>query len=137
MSGNRTNESIQQLAYQLWQQRGGAGGSPEDDWYQAEQMLAGDLEYGETPQPQQQAVAEHQSIPERKVDRAVEESFPASDPPAVHIKDEPPVNAGDKWKAVNEAKDEAKAEDEDEAKESTALPPKSKPGKPNRRGANP
>jgi len=128
MSGNRTHESVRQLAYQLWQQRGGAGGSPEDDWYQAEQMLAGDLEYGEAPQLQQ-AAPEGQAVPERKVDRAVEESFPASDPPAVHGSDEPPVNAGDKWKAVNEAKDST-------ITPTTPPPPKSKPSRPNRRGAS-
>ncbi len=37
------------------------------------------------------------------VDRAVEESFPASDPPAVHVKDDPPVNAGAKWQAAKKS----------------------------------
>jgi hypothetical protein len=31
------------------------------------------------------------------VDQAVDESFPASDPPASHLPDEPPVNAAQKW----------------------------------------
>ncbi len=30
-------EEIQRLAYHLWEQRGGEGGSPEDDWLRAEQ----------------------------------------------------------------------------------------------------
>lgn len=128
MSGNRSHESVSALAYRLWEQRGGSGGSAEDDWFQAEQMLAGDLEYGESPPQMQQATPR---AVETKVDRTVEESFPASDPPAVHIKDDPPVNAGDKWKAVNEAKDAAPA------KPVAGL----KPGKPvkggPRRGANP
>jgi hypothetical protein len=34
------------------------------------------------------------------VDEAVSESFPASDPPASHIPDEPPVNADAKWAAA-------------------------------------
>jgi hypothetical protein len=38
-----------------------------------------------------------------RVDEAVEESFPASDPPAVHLSDEPPVNADDKWAASRAA----------------------------------
>jgi hypothetical protein len=38
-----------------------------------------------------------------RVDEAVEESFPASDPPAVHLRDDPPVNADDKWAAARAA----------------------------------
>lgn len=37
------------------------------------------------------------------VDTAVEESFPASDPPASRLPDEPPVNAEAKWKAARAA----------------------------------
>jgi hypothetical protein len=37
------------------------------------------------------------------VDQSVEESFPASDPPASHIPDEPPVNADAKWAAARAA----------------------------------
>jgi len=36
----------------------------------------------------------------RAVDEAVEESFPASDPPASRLPDEPPVNADAKWRAA-------------------------------------
>jgi hypothetical protein len=32
-------DQISKLAYALWQARGGNGGSPEEDWYQAEQEL--------------------------------------------------------------------------------------------------
>lgn len=38
-----------------------------------------------------------------RLDEAVEESFPASDPPAVHLSDEPPVNADEKWAAARAA----------------------------------
>jgi hypothetical protein len=34
------------------------------------------------------------------VDHAVEETFPASDPPASRLADEPPVNAEAKWEAA-------------------------------------
>jgi hypothetical protein len=37
------------------------------------------------------------------VDESVEESFPASDPPASRMPDEPPVNAEAKWDAVRAA----------------------------------
>lgn len=40
---------------------------------------------------------EHQS---RAIDESVEESFPASDPPASRLPDEPPVNAEAKWQAA-------------------------------------
>jgi hypothetical protein len=36
----------------------------------------------------------------RAIDESVEESFPASDPPASRLPDEPPVNAEAKWKAA-------------------------------------
>jgi hypothetical protein len=37
------------------------------------------------------------------VDRSVDESFPASDPPASHLPDEPPSNADAKWAAARAA----------------------------------
>jgi hypothetical protein len=40
---------------------------------------------------------EHKS---RAVDESVDESFPASDPPASRLPDEPPVNAEAKWQAA-------------------------------------
>jgi hypothetical protein len=36
----------------------------------------------------------------RAVDESVDESFPASDPPASRLPDEPPVNAKAKWEAA-------------------------------------
>jgi hypothetical protein len=36
----------------------------------------------------------------RAVDQSVEDSFPASDPPASRLPDEPPVNAEAKWAAA-------------------------------------
>src|SRR3569833_1967283 len=37
------------------------------------------------------------------VDRTVDDSFPASDPPASHAPDEPPANAQAKWDAAKAA----------------------------------
>jgi hypothetical protein len=34
-----TEEQIARLAYSLWQARGSVNGSPEDDWFRAEQEL--------------------------------------------------------------------------------------------------
>ncbi len=39
----------------------------------------------------------------KAVDESVEQSFPASDPPASHFADEPPVNAEAKWRAARAA----------------------------------
>ncbi len=33
------HEEIERLAYSYWLERGGQGGSPEDDWFRAEQEL--------------------------------------------------------------------------------------------------
>lgn len=41
----------------------------------------------------------------REIDEAVEESFPASDPPASRLPDEPPANASAKWEAARRKKD--------------------------------
>jgi Protein of unknown function (DUF2892) len=37
------------------------------------------------------------------IDESVDQSFPASDPPASHLPDEPPVNAEAKWRAARAA----------------------------------
>jgi hypothetical protein len=37
------------------------------------------------------------------IDESVDESFPASDPPASHLPDEPPSNAEAKWDAARKA----------------------------------
>jgi hypothetical protein len=34
-------EEIARLAYSYWEARGGEGGSPEDDWFRAEQEVRG------------------------------------------------------------------------------------------------
>lgn len=38
-TGDPTQEEIAARAYQCWQERGGAAGSPEADWQRAEQEL--------------------------------------------------------------------------------------------------
>lgn len=39
MSSNISDEEIRRRAYELYEQRGGNGGSAEEDWYRAEQEL--------------------------------------------------------------------------------------------------
>ena len=72
MSSDR--RAVSKLAYLLWQRRGSPHGSAELDWSEAERQLA----------------AQNQ---EATLDEALDESFPASDPPAISLPDEPPVNA--------------------------------------------
>jgi hypothetical protein len=36
-----SHETIAQLAYSIWEARGGVGGSPEEDWLAAEAALSG------------------------------------------------------------------------------------------------
>jgi uncharacterized membrane protein len=40
---------------------------------------------------------------DRAIDESLEETFPASDPPASRLPDDPPINAAAKWRAVHEA----------------------------------
>lgn len=92
-----TNEhpSVAELAYQLWEARGRPGGSAERDWDEAERQLSGD----ETANPSLS----------KAVDESLEETFPASDPPASHGIDEPPANADAKWKAAGRTRPAARA----------------------------
>jgi len=41
--GEDRHEYVQKLAYQLWEKRGRPLGSPEADWFQAEQVLYSSL----------------------------------------------------------------------------------------------
>ena len=36
---NAQHEQIEKLAYRLWEERGGPLGSPDDDWFRAEEKL--------------------------------------------------------------------------------------------------
>lgn len=107
MNGNPSPEAVRALAYQLWCERGCVGGSPEEDWFRAEEILGDDHRAILQESALEQVTSERRET--QQLDHAVEESFPASDSPAVHVKDEPPVNAGDKWKAAEKATDKGAA----------------------------
>jgi hypothetical protein len=57
-------ERVRQRAYELYLNRNGNGGSAVDDWFQAEDEIC--------------------KAEDAAIDEAIEESFPASDPPAVY-----------------------------------------------------
>jgi hypothetical protein len=80
-----SDRAIAELAYQLWVERGRPDGSAEGDWYEAQRQLAASSGAGST---------------EKGIDSSLEDSFPASDPPANHSPDLPPENAAEKWAAA-------------------------------------
>jgi hypothetical protein len=83
----RDQRSIRELAHRLWEARGCPEGSPERDWLDAEHQFS-------AAEPAA-AAASAQGI-----DDALKDTFPASDPPASHLPDKPPANAGEKWAAA-------------------------------------
>jgi hypothetical protein len=95
----KTNQTIAERAYELWNARGRPHGSPEEDWREAERQLSSPPEADDESQRSNSAI-----------DTSLEETFPASDPTASHIPDVPPSNAQDKWDAA--AKVRATAESE-------------------------
>jgi hypothetical protein len=66
-------EAIARRAHELWLARGCPNGSADRDWYEAERQLS------------------------EPMDESIAGSFPASDPPATRLPDEPPKNAPAKW----------------------------------------
>lgn len=82
--------SIAELAYSLWEARGRPQGTAESDWLEAERQLA-----------EKKSSTRPETPPSSKaLDASLKDSFPASDPPASHLPDEPPSNAEAKWKAA-------------------------------------
>ena len=80
----RSKQTIAELAYAMWHSRGCPDGSAEDDWFAAEQQVT-----ATTDGAQAQVDA---------LDQSLDDTFPASDPPASQLPDAPPENAADKWK---------------------------------------
>jgi len=87
---HREQPTIRELAYQLWEARGRPNGSPERDWLDAERQLTADA-------PAAPVTSSH------AVDGALQDTFPAIDPPASRPADEPP-NAEKNWRADGAAR---------------------------------
>jgi hypothetical protein len=82
---------IKELAYQLWVARGCPAGNSDQDWLEAERQLS--------------AAEPTKAASTKGVDDALKDTYPASDPPASHLPDEPPANAEAKWEAAAAADD--------------------------------
>jgi hypothetical protein len=108
--------SIGELAYRLWQARGCPEGSAEHDWLEAEKQLR-------SARPRVTEAASAQAI-----DASLKETFPASDPPASRLPDEPPANADAKWKAAGVSRT---------APAARPRQSKSSPGKPSAKASGP
>jgi hypothetical protein len=87
------HRSIGELAYRLWQARGCPEGSAERDWLDAEKQLR-TAQRATEPRATQATTSD-------ALDSSLQETFPASDPPASQRADEPPANADAKWKAAS------------------------------------
>lgn len=77
MATSCDESAIRELAYRMWEDGGRPDGQADQHWLEAERKLKS-----------------------RAMDESSKESFPASDPPASHVPDEPPANAREKWAAA-------------------------------------
>lgn len=71
---NSIEQHIRERAYALWEKEGSPHGRDLEFWERARLMVEAD----DAPAP----IARPQSAADREVDIAMDESFPASDPPA-------------------------------------------------------
>jgi len=85
---NARTKSTAEVAYELWETRGRPHGSADEDWLAAERLAA-----------HSEALSDCSS---EKVEEALVESFPASDPPAHLTPDVVPSNAEAKWAAARQ-----------------------------------
>jgi Protein of unknown function (DUF2934) len=100
------HRSIGELAYRLWQARGCPEGSAERDWLDAEKQLRSTQRATEPRTVEPRAT---KSTTSDAIDSALQDTFPASDPPASQRADVPPANADAKWKAAASRKGPAAA----------------------------
>lgn len=100
------HRSIGELAYHIWQARGCPEGSAERDWLDAERQWRSTQRATETPAAEPRAAEPRaaERAASDAIDTSLQDTFPASDPPASHLKDEPPANADAKWKAAAAAR---------------------------------
>ena len=102
------HRSIGELAYRLWQSRGCPEGTADQDWLDAEKQLRFAAGAPETREADLRAAAATATA-SKALDNSLKDTFPASDPPASALPDEPPANADAKWQAAGTARTRAAA----------------------------
>ena len=106
---------IRDLAYRLWEARGRPAGSAHDDWLEAERQVAerqiADSSKSSPVKPSPATASAPGASPSgaaspsgSELDEALKDTFPASDPPAGGLPDNPPSNAEEKWQAAATSK---------------------------------
>lgn len=107
------HRSIGELAYRLWQSRGCPEGTADQDWLDAEKQLRSAAGAPETRAPETREAdlraAAATATASKALDNSLKDTFPASDPPASALPDEPPANADAKWQAAGTARTRAAA----------------------------
>ena len=71
-------QRVRERAYAIWQRQGNPDGAAEQFWLMAEEEL---LAEGQGPSHQLPEERPNQAQDEAKIDDAINDSFPASDPP--------------------------------------------------------
>jgi Protein of unknown function (DUF2934) len=96
------HRSIGELAYRLWQARGCPEGTAEQDWLDAERQLKSSQRTAESRATEPRVAEPRAAKPTASdaLDKSLQATFPASDPPASQRTDQPPANADAKWKAA-------------------------------------
>lgn len=107
--------SIGELAYRIWQARGRPEGTADQDWLDAEKQL-------------KSAQCAAEPTASDAIDRSLQETFPASDPPASRQPDVPPANADAKWKAADKFRTETPAARSRRSKTAQGKPIAKPPG---------
>lgn len=85
------HRAIAEHAHRLWEARGRPTGADEEIWLEAERLYR-------TEQSAKPATKAHESS--IAIDNSLRDSFPASDPPATSLPDEPAANLEEKWRAA-------------------------------------
>ncbi len=97
------HRSIGELAYRLWQSRGCPEGTANQDWLDAESNCGLRRAHPKRAHPKRArrtGAAAATATASKALDNSLKDTFPASDPPASALPDEPPANADAKWQAA-------------------------------------
>lgn len=99
------HRAIAEHAHRLWEARGRPTGADEEIWLEAERLFR--AKQSRTEQSATPATKAHESS--LAIDNSLRDSFPASDPPANSLPDEPAANLDEKWRAAGIKRTEAPA----------------------------